>query len=675
MTRNELDRETSPYLLQHKDNPVHWEPWGSEVFERAGRENKPILLSIGYAACHWCHVMAHESFEDEETAALMNHNFVCVKVDREERPDVDKIYMDALHALGEQGGWPLTMFLAPDGTPFWGGTYFPKDSRFGRPSFKHVLNEIARIWRDERHKVDANALALKEALHLDPTATTGPQLTREVLEDAANVVLRAIDPIAGGLTGAPKFPQVAIFEFLRRMGVATGNDRHIAAVTVTLRNICQGGIYDHLAGGFARYTVDHRWLVPHFEKMLYDNAQLVTLLTRHWQVTREDLFRQRIEETVAWLLADMRAPDGGFASSYDADSEGEEGRYYVWSETEINEVLPEPDRDLFKSVYDVSGGGNWEGHNILNRLSHPDLLSDEEELRLAGARRRLLERRQTRVAPGFDDKVLADWNGLTIAALAEAGLVFDRQDWVGEAGEAFDAVLRLLWDGETLHHSYRAGKTRNLATADDYAQLIGAAIALFEATCDTRRLDQAQKLCAAFVRDYWDEGHGGFYFTSRRTQHLLVRQRYAHDDATPNANGTMMANLARLEALTGNRDYRQRAEAVHDAFAGLIRKTPFAFATSLSAFFDLTDLVQAVIVGPPEATAALRRSILDQPLPARLVIPVADVTALPEGHPAAAKAATGAGPAIFICRGQTCSLPVTQPAALREALHADAQSR
>jgi hypothetical protein len=675
MTRNELDRETSPYLLQHKDNPVHWEPWGPEVFERAARENKPIVLSVGYAACHWCHVMAHESFEDEETAALMNHNFVCVKVDREERPDVDKIYMDALHALGEQGGWPLTMFLAPDGTPFWGGTYFPKDNRFGRPSFKHVLNEIARIWRDERHKVDANASALKAALHLDPAATAGPQLTREVLEDAANVVLGGIDPIAGGLAGAPKFPQAAIFEFLRRMGVATGNERHIAAVTVTLRNICQGGIYDHLAGGFARYTVDHRWLVPHFEKMLYDNAQLVTLLTRHWQVTRENLFRQRIEETVAWLLADMRAPDGGFASSYDADSEGEEGRYYVWSDAEINEVLPEPDRDLFKSIYDVSAGGNWEGHNILNRLSRHELLSDEEEVRLAEARRRLLERRRTRVAPGFDDKVLADWNGLMIAALAEAGLVCNRLDWVAEAGEAFNAVLRLLWDGEILHHSYRAGKTRNLATADGYAQLIGAAIALFEATGEARRLDQAQELCAALVRDYWDEDHGGFYFTSRRTEHLLVRQRYAQDDATPNANGTMMANLARLEALTGNRDYRQRAEAVHDAFAGLIRKTPFAFATSLSAFFDLTDLAQAVIVGPPEATAALRQAFLDQALPARLLIPVADTTGLPAGHPAAAKAPTSAGPAIFICRGQTCSLPVTQPAALREALHADARSR
>jgi uncharacterized protein len=669
MMRNDLDRETSPYLLQHRDNPVHWQPWGAEVFELAARENKPIALSIGYAACHWCHVMAHESFEDDETAALMNQNFLCVKVDREERPDVDKIYMDALHALGEQGGWPLTMFLTPDGTPFWGGTYFPKDSRFGRPSFKHVLNEIARIWREERHKVDANASALKDALRLEPSATAGAQLTPEVLEGAATVVLRAIDPVAGGLTGAPKFPQAAIFEFLRRMGVATGNDRHIAAVTVTAKNICQGGIYDHLAGGFARYTVDHRWLVPHFEKMLYDNAQLVSLLTRHWQVTRDELFHQRIEETIVWLLSEMRAPDGGFASSYDADSEGEEGRYYVWSETEIDEVLPEPDRDLFKSVYGVTAEGNWEGHNILNRLSRPEPLGAEDEARLANARQRLLERRRSRVAPGFDDKVLADWNGLMIAALAEAGLVFDRQDWIAEAHAAFDAVLRLLWDGEILHHSYRAGETRNLATADGYAQLIAAALALFETAGRSQHVEQAQDLCGALMRDYWDDKHGGFYFTSRRMEHLLVRQRYAHDDATPNANGTMMANFARLEALTGNREYRQHAEAIHDAFAGVIRKTPFAFASSLSAFFDLTDLVQAVIIGPAEATAGLRRAVLEQPLPARLLIPVAGSDALPPGHPAASKAAQG--PSLFICRGQTCSLPVTRPDAVGEALRAN----
>jgi uncharacterized protein len=670
MMRNELDRETSPYLLQHKDNPVHWQPWGSQAFELAARDNKPIALSIGYAACHWCHVMAHESFEDDQTAAVMNQNFVCVKVDREERPDVDKIYMDALHALGEQGGWPLTMFLAPDGSPFWGGTYFPKESRYGRPSFTHVLQEISRIWREERHKVDANASALKEALHLDPAATAGPQLTPEVLEDAASVVLKAIDPIAGGLTGAPKFPQTAIFEFLRRMGLATGNDRHIAAVTVTARNICQGGIYDHLAGGFARYTVDHRWLVPHFEKMLYDNAQLVTWLTRHWQVTRDELFRQRIDETLTWVLADMRAPDGGFASSYDADSEGEEGRYYVWSEAEIDDIVPEPDRALFKSVYDVSATGNWEGHNILNRLSHLDLLNPEDERRLAAARQKLLEHRRTRVAPGFDDKVLADWNGLMVAALAEAGLVFDRQDWIGAAEHAFDDVLRLLWDGEVLHHSYRAGKTRNLATADGYAQLIAAALALFEATGQTRYIDRAQNLCAVFVGDYWDDEHGGFYFTSRRTEHLLVRQRYAHDDATPNANGTMMANLARLEALTGQHEYRQRADAIHDAFAGVIRKTPFAFATSLSAFFDLTDLVQVVLIGAPNATPGLRKAVLDQPLPARLLIPVTETKTLPHGHPAAGKPAQG--PALFVCRGQTCSLPVTEPDAAREALRAGA---
>ncbi|HKQ95011.1 MAG TPA: thioredoxin domain-containing protein, partial [Aestuariivirgaceae bacterium] len=415
MTANRLANETSPYLLQHRDNPVDWMPWGKEAFDRARSEDRPVLLSIGYAACHWCHVMAHESFEDPETAVLMNAGFVCIKVDREERPDVDKIYMDALHALGEQGGWPLTMFLKPDAAPFWGGTYFPKESKFGRPSFAYVLQEIARIWRDERDKADANGRALANALKQSPVASAA-ELTVDTLTGAADALLAAVDGVHGGLAGAPKFPQTSIFEFLWRRHLATGRPDLGQAVIVTLTNLCQGGIYDHLGGGFSRYAVDHRWLVPHFEKMLYDNALLVSLLAHIYKVTREPLFRIRIEETVGWLLTEMRA-GGAFAASYDADSEGEEGKYYVWSETELRSHLDPSVFDLFARVYDVTPDGNWEGHTILNRLRAKTLLTPSEENILSEARQLLRGRRALRSPPGFDDKVLADWNGLAISAL------------------------------------------------------------------------------------------------------------------------------------------------------------------------------------------------------------------------------------------------------------------
>jgi uncharacterized protein YyaL (SSP411 family) len=670
MTRNTLGLETSPYLLQHKDNPVHWLPWGEAAFQRAQAEDKPILLSVGYAACHWCHVMAHESFEDEATATLMNQHFVNVKVDREERPEVDKIYMDALHALGEQGGWPLTMFLTPQGEPFWGGTYFPKDSRYGRPSFRHVLSEIARIWREERQRVEANSRAIGAALKPDPSAGSGTSLSRALLEEAARTLTRAIDPTAGGLKGAPKFPQVAIFDFLRRMGLHLHDATILGSITVTLNNICQGGIYDHLGGGFARYSVDARWLVPHFEKMLYDNAQLLTLLARHWQATRLDLYRERAEETVDWLLAEMRAPDGGFASSYDADSEGEEGRFYVWTESEVDVVLPDAERELFKRVYDVTPGGNWEGHTILNRLSSMAPLAPENEVLLASSRARLRKHRADRVRPGFDDKVLADWNGLAISALAEAGLIFGRPAWIDVAAQTFDEVLTLLWDGEVLHHSYRAAGVRNLATADGYANLTAAALQLLEATGNGTYGARARALVQALERDHWDGEHGGFHFSSRRARNLILRQRYAHDDATPNANATMLANYVRLALLTGDERHRRQAQAIHDAFAGHVAGNPFAHASFLSAFDDLTGLVQVVLTGPSNdsRTMELRRAILDQPFPSRLLLQVEDPARLRAGHPAAGKRTADGRPALYLCRGEACSLPVTQASAIAEAL-------
>jgi uncharacterized protein YyaL (SSP411 family) len=612
--------------------------------------------------------MAHESFEDDGTAALMNEHFINIKVDREERPDIDKIYMDALHALGEHGGWPLTMFLAPDGTPFWGGTYFPRHSNYGRPSFRHVLTEIARIWRTERHKIDSNRAALREAL-ATPLQPTGGDLTPDLLAEAARHLVAAIDVEYGGLSGAPKFPQCSLFELLRRHAVDAGNADAARAIDVTLLHLCQGGIYDHLAGGFARYSVDRRWLVPHFEKMLYDNAQLVGLLARRWADTRQPLFRIRIEETVAWLLAEMTTPDGAFVSSFDADSEGEEGRFYVWSEAEIDACLPSAAAAEFKRVYDVTPAGNWEGANILNRLHHLALHDDATEARLAEARRRLLEVRSRRVPPARDDKVLADWNGLMIAALAEAGLLLARPDWVAAAARAFSAVDALLWRDGRLHQSWRDGQVRHAATADGHANLITAAIHLCEATGELLWVAEAERLHEALVRDHWDHS-GGFRFASTRADHLIVRSKFAHDDATPNANAVMLSNLAKLDLLTGKPRYREEARLIHDAFAGAVRRNLFAHATFLAGFQDLTDLVQIVIVaGPDDAQSAadLKQAALARPLPNRLVITVADPAALPADHPAQGKPPPAEGARLYLCRGEVCSMPVERVSDLAAA--------
>jgi uncharacterized protein len=663
MSSNQLSNEQSPYLLQHKDNPVHWMPWGPEAFTRAAAEDKAILLSVGYAACHWCHVMAHESFEDPEIAALMNRDFVNVKVDREERPDIDKIYMDALHRLGEQGGWPLTMFLRPDGSPFWGGTYFPPTSRYGRPSFRHVLTEIARIWREERHKVDLNSTAILNALKTPPKTEARADLSAAALAAAARSLVDATDMQNGGLRGAPKFPQVAIYDFLWRHYLRAGHPANRDAVMVTLRNICQGGIYDHLAGGFARYSVDHRWLVPHFEKMLYDNALLVSLLSRVIAAEPNDLFRIRIEETVAWMISDMRTEIGTFAASYDADSEGEEGRYYVWSRDEVDTVLPREISSLFCEIYDVTQAGNWEGRNILNRLKTQELLSSDTERSLAECRSLLLAARRNRVPPGFDDKSLADWNGLAIASLAEAGLLLDRQDWLKAAAEAFASLMAHHRRGDALCHSYRNGQLRGGATADGYANLIAAALNLYSATAEADFLRNARELASSAVADLWDETHGGFFFAPRQEPELIIRLRYAHDDATPNANATMLSNFVRLHHLTGENDDRRRADAILDAFGAAASGNPFAYASFLASVdYDLEPL-QAAIVGDARSDQAreLRNSVLHLRAVQPIIQYVSAGEQLPVAHPAHGKEMKQDRPTLYLCRGTRCAAPVTAP--------------
>ncbi|MET0482614.1 MAG: thioredoxin domain-containing protein [Aestuariivirgaceae bacterium] len=667
--RNELDRESSPYLLQHRHNPVHWLPWGREAFDRARAEHKPVLLSIGYAACHWCHVMAHESFEDAETAELLNRDFIAIKVDREERPDVDRLYMDALHAFGEQGGWPLTMFLDSTGTPFWGGTYFPDRPRFGRPSFRQILTEIARIWRTEHDKVATNTVHIRQALQQQPPAQPPLPLSLERLDDAGQTLLKAVDFRNGGFRGAPKFPQVPVFEFLWRLYRRIGRQPYRDAVITTLTQLSQGGIYDHLGGGFARYSVDAEWLVPHFEKMLYDNAQLLRLLARVTISEESRLFRQRIEETADFLLTAMATDDGAFAASFDADSEGEEGKYYVWSESEIEEVLG-PDAGFFKQIYAVTRDGNFEGRNILNRLGQSDLLDPSDEARLAVLRDRLLAIRRKRVPPGFDDKILADWNGLAIAALADAGLLLERPEWIAAAARAQSAVLARLWDGARLQQSWRGGQGRHAATADGYANLIDATLALYEATADAAHLATASALAEALVDHHWSEERSGFAFASDEADHLIARPCYSHDDATPNANATLMASLLKLGLATGNPAHGERAARLFDSFSGQALPNPYQHASFLNACDDVLHLCQIVVAGDA-ATAearALRHAALRAAAPAKLLLYAAQGMAANRDHPAAGKLPVAGAPTLYLCQGTRCSLPITDSAAVSDAL-------
>ena len=663
---NLLRHASSPYLLQHADNPVHWRPWGPEALAEAQARNRPILLSIGYAACHWCHVMAHESFEDPETAALMNAHFTNIKVDREERPDIDTLYMTALHLMGEQGGWPLTMFLTPKGEPFWGGTYFPPEPRWGRPSFRQVLQGVAAAWREADQKILHNVGALKGALQRMAAATPGPIPTIDTLNAVALTLVRATDRVEGGLSGAPKFPNPPIFRFLWQMRFRIGQPVCADVVELLLRRMSQGGIYDHLGGGYARYSTDAVWLVPHFEKMLYDNAQILDLLALVHADRPDPLFAARAEETVGWLTREMTAEGGAFASSQDADSEGEEGRFYVWTAAEIDALLPPDDASLFKATYDVSPEGNWEGRCILNRRQHAQPLGDEAEARLAHCRRILFQARAKRVAPGRDDKVLADWNGLTIAALARAAIVFGRPEWLQPARRAFDFVAtRMAAPDGRLMHAFRAGQASAAGLLEDHAAMARAALALFEATGEDPYLRHALAWVEAAER-HFAAPDGGYYGSAADATDVLVRGLSAGDNVTPSGNGMMAEVQARLFHLTGEDRWRAADERTIGAFAGA--EHGLAAMPSLLAAADLlTEGASVVAVGDPAdpRAAALARAALAHPDPAIAVLRAASPRALPEDHPAHGKGPQPGGvPAAYACRAGACSLPVTEPEGL-----------
>ncbi len=668
MSENLLGRETSPYLLQHADNPVHWRPWGADAFEEARRTGRPVLLSVGYAACHWCHVMAHESFENEAIAGLMNELFVNVKVDREERPDVDAVYQHALQGMGEQGGWPLTMFLNAEGEPFWGGTYFPPEPRWGRAGFPQLLRSLSEAWSTQPDAVAENIGRLRKAAERLAEPAAGPGIDTETDARIAMRLARAVDPFFGGIDGAPKFPQTGIFTHLWRARHRDGGKVYRNQVLNTLTHMCEGGIYDHLGGGFARYSTDERWLAPHFEKMLYDNAQLIELLTLVWQETRTPLFAQRVRETVGWLEREMTAPaadDGaaGFAAALDADSEGEEGRFYVWDRAEIEAVLGTA-AARFCDVYDVTAAGNWEGRNILSRLDSMDVPDDPA---LAEARAALLAVRARRERPLRDDKVLADWNGLMIAALARAGAAFDEPGWIALAERAFAFVATHMTapDGR-LRHSWRLGRARHPASLDDYAAMMRAALLLEEATGERRYREKAFGWLEIVERHYGD-GTGGWFFAADDTERLIVRARTAADNPTPSGNGMMVEALARLWWLTGEARYRQRAEAAVAAFAGETARNIFPLSTLLSANALLQEAVQVVLAGDD---GRLRRAVERVSLPSRVLALIDGAETLPAGHPAAGKTAVEGRPTAYVCRGPVCSLPVTGPDELEALLGA-----
>jgi uncharacterized protein YyaL (SSP411 family) len=632
---NRLAEETSPYLLQHADNPVDWYPWGDEAFELAKREDKPILLSIGYSACHWCHVMEHESFEDDETAGVMNERFVSVKVDREERPDVDALYMDAVLALTGHGGWPMTVFLTPEGEPFFGGTYFPPEPRHGMPAFSEVLVAVSDLYRQRRGAAASSAKQLVDAIRASSTVrpSTDP-LTESLLWDAARGLRRQFDPEWGGFGGAPKFPPASVLEFLLRMRLR-GDEEALPIVVKTLDGMAAGGMYDLLGGGFHRYSVDRRWLVPHFEKMLYDNALLASAYLHTWVVTREERYRRVVEATLDYVLRELALPEGGLASAQDADTDGVEGLTFTWTPDEVPAELLEPFED---------------GRFIIRGELDEDL------------RRRLFELREQRPKPARDDKAIASWNGLALAALAEAGRRLDRPDYVEAARAVGEFLLGPLSDDGRLYRSFREGRSKTAAFLDDYADVANGLYELHVATGELRWLEEAHRLATLAVDLFVDDEHGGFFLTPSDGEQLIARQKAFDDNPTPSGNSMLAYVLLRLGRIYGDAELEHRAVGVFRLVAPALPRAPHGFGHALSALdLHFSPPRELAIVGDPDSEIA--RAALE-PFDPNAVVAFgpADGVPLLEG-----KALVDGRPAVYVCERFACQAPVTEPRLLFKA--------
>jgi uncharacterized protein len=679
---NRLASETSPYLRQHADNPVDWYPWGEAAFERARAEDRPVLLSVGYSACHWCHVMEHESFEDEATARVMNDLFVNVKVDREERPDVDSIYMTAVQTMTGHGGWPMTVFLRPDGTPFYGGTYFPPQPRHGLPSFRQILMAVSDAYRTRRDEVDHTAANLLESLE-QSMGLQGPSTTLDasILDDAFRGLVSRYDTGHGGFGSAPKFPQPLSLEVLLRHHARTGDEQSLRMLAHTLREMARGGMYDQIGGGFHRYSVDAHWLVPHFEKMLYDNALLARLYLHAFQATGDGELRRVAEEILRYVRREMTSPEGGFFSAQDADSEGVEGKFYVWDPAEVDAILGAEDGPLFRKYYDITAAGNFEGKSI-PRVQRDvaavakDAGVDAAQLEavLARGRATLYEARARRVWPARDDKVLTSWNAMMLEAWAVAARVLGRDEDRTTAVRNAEFLLRELRPGGELMRTWREGDARIDAFLEDHALLADALLSLYEATFDARWVAEARQLADRLLDLFWDEEAGVFHDARIGGEELVVRPRSVDDNPTPSGNSAATLMLLRLAAFTGEPRYERVAGRVLHSMGALMQRAPLAFGRLLAALdFHLAAPREVVVAGDPAAGGT--RALLDivgeryRPNTILALRRPADDDSVEEVIPLlAGRAPVDARPAAYVCSRFTCRRPVTEPEALRTEL-------
>lgn len=677
---NRLIHESSPYLLQHAHNPVDWYPWGDEAFAKAREENKPVLLSIGYSACHWCHVMERESFENEQIATLMNDLFVNIKVDREERPDLDEVYMNAVQMLTGRGGWPMTMFLTPERQPFYGGTYFPPEDRHGMPGFPRILQGVAEAYRDKpqdvQKSVDQILSALKQMSHSEDHEHA---FAPEFIGKAAEQIAGAYDPQNGGLGRAPKFPNPGAYELFLRHYHHAKTQRFLDMVTHTITKMAGGGIYDHLGGGFHRYSVDEGWLVPHFEKMLYDNAQLVRILAQIYRATGNEFFKRVMEETLDYLLREMLHSEGGFYSTQDADSDGEEGKFFVWNPAEVDQILGEETGEIFARIYDVTEMGNFEGKSIL----HPVLTVDQAarlfkksphqiETLVANAKQKLFEARQKREKPFRDEKIITSWNGLMLSGLAEALKISSKPSFLAAANRTIDLIFTKLFSDGLLLHTYKDGKAKQLGFLDDYAFWGLGILDFYEAVFDHSALQRAIELTEIMVREFWDSSEGGFFYTGNSHEPLISRAKPVFDASVPSGNAKATELLLRMYHFTGREDFLSKAETVLRSYSHAMESQPFGFAHTLCALdFYLRKPKEVVLIGKPEdpktgELLAVINAIYTPNMTLQLVAPDQPLEKI--SPLLAGKTQIDGNATAYLCHNYTCSAPVTDPAELKSLL-------
>ena len=681
--KNRLARETSPYLLQHQHNPVQWYPWGADALRKAREENKPIFLSVGYSACHWCHVMEHESFENEEIAEILNEHFVSIKVDREERPDIDGIYMEAVQMMTGQGGWPMSVFLLPDSRPFFGGTYFPPDDKWGRPGFRNVLLKLAEIYRTRKGDLQGNAENITVNLRqMGAIESATDALKAEWMERAAQELKERFDASWGGFGRAPKFPPSMALMLLLRSWRRSQDQELMKMVEGTLQRMALGGMYDQLGGGFHRYSVDDYWLIPHFEKMLYDNALLARVYVEAFQATGSAFYRSVASDTLDYVLREMTSPGGGFYSAQDADSEGEEGKYFVWRPEQIREILGKDAADVFCRFYGVTEKGNFEGKTSALFIQKPPRVFAEEEGIgeeelldiLQRARAKLFDAREQRIKPGLDDKILTSWNGLMIGSMALAGRVLDRAAYVEEAKKAADFILDNMRDERGLLRSHRQGVSKFNAYLDDYAFLIAGLVDLYEASFDPRWICVASALAREMIARYWDEEGGAFFFTAHDHEKLIVRRKMTQDGAIPSGNSMAALGLLKLARLSGEAEFAECGEGVLRSFGEYLGRAPAAFHMMLVALdFCLDTPMEVAIVGErgAEDTRAALRAVGSSFVP-NTVLALKSESSAPEADAAVpllqGKSMVDGRAAVYVCENFSCKEPLTDMSALKKAI-------